>query len=71
MPATFAVRITSVGDATDGEESVSVVVVDGRAACAAAVKLQATVNRAARTGRRLWRDGDAIRLQAKRDTFHI
>ena len=67
---TEAVRVTSAGDATSYEESASVVVVGGGVACAAAT-LQATVNRADRTGRRLWLDGDAIRLQAKRDTFHI
>jgi hypothetical protein len=63
---TEAVNVTFAGDATDEEETVSVVVVSG-AACAAIAKVQAAVS----TSMEVRQREDTIRLQAGRDTFHI
>jgi hypothetical protein len=65
VTVTEAVKVTGVCHATGDGESVSVVFVGSGATCAAA-KLQATVNRADRTRR-----GEAIRLQAAKNKFHI
>jgi hypothetical protein len=63
---TEAVNVTFAGEATDEEETVSVVVVSG-AACAAIAKVQAAVS----TSMEVRQREDTIRLQAGRDTFHI
>jgi cellulase/cellobiase CelA1 len=70
VTVTEAVKVTGVCHATGDGERVSIVVVGSGATCAAAT-LQATVNRADRTSRRLWRRGEAIRLQAAKNKFHI
>jgi hypothetical protein len=67
LPVTEAVRVTSVGDATNGEESVSVVVVGSGAACTAVAHVQAAASNSLGARRR----GDTTRLQAEENTFHI
>jgi hypothetical protein len=70
VTVTEAVKVTGVCHATGDGESASVVVVASGATCAAA-KLQAIVNRADRTKRRLWRREEAILLQAAKNKLHI
>jgi hypothetical protein len=67
LPVTEAVNVTSAGDATVDEESVSVVVVGSGAACKVVAKVQASVTRAGANERR----ENAVRLQAEKVTFHI
>ena len=64
---TEAVNVTFVSDATDDEESVSVVVEGSGAACAAVAKPQATVSTSLEVRQR----EDTTRLRAERNTFHI
>lgn len=65
--ATCALRVTGVCQATDDEESVSVVVVGSGAACAAVATAQAAVS----NNLEIRRPQDTILLQADEDTFHI
>jgi hypothetical protein len=67
LPVTDAVSVTSAGDATVDDESVSVVVVGSGAACDVVANVQASVSRAGTIKRR----ENVIRLQAEKDTFHI
>ena len=75
LPVTEPVRVTSAGldtdHATEDEESVSVVIVGNGAASDVVAKMHAIVSRADSNNLRLKRRGDAIRLQAERDTFHL
>jgi hypothetical protein len=64
---TVAVRVTTVGDATEDELIVSVVVVGNGTACAAVATLQAAVSNSLEITRR----NGTIRLQAEKDTFPI
>jgi hypothetical protein len=64
---TEAVKVTTVCDATEDEEIVSVVVVGNGAACAAVATLQAAVSNSPEITRR----SGTIRLQADKDTFPI
>jgi NADH/NAD ratio-sensing transcriptional regulator Rex len=64
---TEAVNVTFAGDATDDEETVSVVVVGSGAACAAIAKVQAAVS----TSLEIRQREDTIRPQAGRNTLHI
>jgi hypothetical protein len=66
LAVTEAVRVTAVGEATDGDEIASVVVVTG-AACAAVARLQAAVSTSPGVSQR----EITIRLQAEKNTFHI
>jgi hypothetical protein len=64
---TAAVRVTFVSDATNDEESVSVVVVGSGAACIAVAQAQAAASNSLGPRRR----GEATRLQAEENAFHI
>ena len=64
---TEAVKVTTVGHATEDEEIVSVVVVGKGAACAAVATLQAAVSNTLEITRR----NGTIRLQAEKGTFPI